>query len=74
MSRFNHADAAVHQAVTHLGSTHLLMEGVVVATNRCLSPSHPVFKVKVIPFMRFVIVDYTSTRLTKKCNIYKFFK
>ncbi|XP_060063390.1 allene oxide synthase-lipoxygenase protein-like isoform X2 [Ylistrum balloti] len=41
---FNNADCSYHQAFTHLGSTHLMMEGVTVVTNRNLSKSHPVFK------------------------------
>ncbi|KAK7498738.1 hypothetical protein BaRGS_00010115, partial [Batillaria attramentaria] len=31
---YNNADAAYHQSLTHLGFTHLLMEGVVVSTHR----------------------------------------
>ncbi|XP_033743197.1 allene oxide synthase-lipoxygenase protein-like [Pecten maximus] len=41
---FNNADCSYHQAFTHLGATHLMMEGTAVVTNRNLSKSHPVFK------------------------------
>ncbi|OWF44210.1 allene oxide synthase-lipoxygenase protein-like isoform X2 [Mizuhopecten yessoensis] len=41
---FNNADCSFHQSFTHLGATHLMMEGVAVVTNRNLSRSHPVFK------------------------------
>ncbi|XP_060063502.1 polyunsaturated fatty acid 5-lipoxygenase-like [Ylistrum balloti] len=41
---FNHADSTYHQSFTHLGGTHLMMEGVAVVTHRNLSPSHPIFK------------------------------
>lgn len=41
---YNNADAAYHQAVLHLGLTHLLMEGVILAIHRNISVSHPIFK------------------------------
>ncbi|XP_052831145.1 allene oxide synthase-lipoxygenase protein [Octopus bimaculoides] len=41
---YNNADAAIHQSLTHLAFTHLLMEGIVIATQRNISLSHPVFK------------------------------
>jgi arachidonate 15-lipoxygenase len=36
------ADGNLHQAVSHLAHTHLVMEPVVVAALRTLAPSHPV--------------------------------
>ncbi|CAI9737996.1 allene oxide synthase-lipoxygenase protein-like isoform X2 [Octopus vulgaris] len=41
---YNNADAAIHQSLTHLAFTHLLMEGIVISTQRNISLSHPVFK------------------------------
>ncbi|GAB1603283.1 arachidonate 5-lipoxygenase-like [Argonauta hians] len=41
---YNNADAAVHQSLTHLAFTHLLMEGIVIATKRNISLSHPIYK------------------------------
>lgn len=41
---FNNADANYHQACTHLGFTHLIMESAAVCANRNLSRSHPLFK------------------------------
>ncbi len=38
------ADGNVHEAVTHMGRTHLMMEPFVVSTLRRLAPSHPLFK------------------------------
>jgi len=40
----NLADSTVHQSLSHLGFTHLLMEGVCIATHRNLAHNHPVFR------------------------------
>jgi arachidonate 15-lipoxygenase len=37
------ADGNFHEAITHLGRTHLLAEPVAVCTLRQLAPSHPIF-------------------------------
>lgn len=37
-----HSDSLVHEAVTHLGYTHLAMEPVIIAFNRQLPDSHPI--------------------------------
>lgn len=41
---YNNADAAYHQSVLHIGWTHFLMEGVILAIHRNISVSHPIFK------------------------------
>ena len=38
------ADTNVHQAVSHLGRTHLFIEPFAIATHNQLSPSHPLFR------------------------------
>ncbi|XP_062589056.1 polyunsaturated fatty acid 5-lipoxygenase-like [Saccostrea cucullata] len=54
---YNVGDSNYHQAVTHLGFTHLLMEGVCVAANRCLSPSHPMFKLLAPHFLYIIPIN-----------------
>ncbi|KAL5011283.1 hypothetical protein ScPMuIL_009834 [Solemya velum] len=54
---FNNADAAYHQSLTHLGFTHLLMEGVTVATHRNLSQSHPLFKLLAHHFLYLIAIN-----------------
>ncbi|XP_078313312.1 allene oxide synthase-lipoxygenase protein-like [Crassostrea virginica] len=51
---YNVADSNYHQAITHLGNTHLIMEGFCIAANRCLSPTHPMFKL-LAPHFLFII-------------------
>ncbi|XP_061173092.1 polyunsaturated fatty acid 5-lipoxygenase-like [Saccostrea echinata] len=51
---YNVGDSNYHQAITHLGYTHLVMEGVCIAANRCLSPSHPMFKL-LAPHLLYII-------------------
>ncbi|CAL4105114.1 unnamed protein product [Meganyctiphanes norvegica] len=41
---YNNAEAQHHQALSHFGYTHTIMDGIAVASNRHLSPSHPVYK------------------------------
>lgn len=54
---FNNADASYHQSCTHLGFTHLLMEGVVVCTHRNLSPSHPLYKLLAPHFLFLLAIN-----------------
>ncbi|KAL4218062.1 Arachidonate 5-lipoxygenase [Mactra antiquata] len=51
---FNNADACIHQAVIHLGFTHMTMEGIAIITHRQLSRSHPVFKL-LAPHLLYLI-------------------
>ncbi|XP_066942820.1 polyunsaturated fatty acid lipoxygenase ALOX15B-like isoform X2 [Macrobrachium rosenbergii] len=54
---YNNAEAQHHQALTHLGYTHLLMEGVVICTHRNLSPSHPLFKLMAPHFLFLLAIN-----------------
>ncbi|XP_060580149.1 polyunsaturated fatty acid 5-lipoxygenase-like isoform X2 [Ruditapes philippinarum] len=62
---FNNADAQYHQAVTHLGYTHLIMEGIVVITHRTLSQSHPLFKLLAPHFIYLIAIN---TRAVNKLS------
>ncbi|CAG0917897.1 unnamed protein product [Notodromas monacha] len=53
----NNADASHHQACSHLGLTHLIMEGVCVCTHRNLSPSHPLFKLLAPHFLYLLAIN-----------------
>ncbi|XP_046544436.1 allene oxide synthase-lipoxygenase protein-like isoform X1 [Haliotis rubra] len=54
---YNNCDAMYHQSLTHLGYTHLLMEGVTVATHRNLSQSHPLFKLLAPHFLYLIAIN-----------------
>ncbi|XP_045180456.2 polyunsaturated fatty acid 5-lipoxygenase-like [Mercenaria mercenaria] len=62
---FNNADAQYHQAVTHLGYTHLIMEGFVVVTHRNMSQSHPLFKLLAPHFLYLIAIN---TRAVNKLS------
>ncbi|XP_061182686.1 polyunsaturated fatty acid 5-lipoxygenase-like [Saccostrea echinata] len=51
---FNVGDSNLHQTIAHLGCTHLILESECVAANRCLSPSHPMFKL-LAPHLLYII-------------------
>lgn len=54
---YNNADATHHQSLTHLGFTHLMMEGVVICTHRNLSPSHPLFRLMAPHFLFLLAIN-----------------
>ncbi|XP_061183313.1 polyunsaturated fatty acid 5-lipoxygenase-like [Saccostrea echinata] len=54
---FNVGDSNLHQTIVHLGCTHLILESVCVAGNRCLSPSHPMFKLLAPHFLYIIAIN-----------------
>lgn len=54
---YNNADASYHQSLTHLGFTHLLMEGIVVVTHRNISQSHPLFKLLAPHYLYLIAIN-----------------
>ncbi|KAL8593845.1 hypothetical protein ACOMHN_065322 [Nucella lapillus] len=54
---YNNADGAYHESHVHLGFTHLVMEGVVIASHRNLSQSHPVFKLLAPHFLYLLTIN-----------------
>ncbi|XP_054767861.2 allene oxide synthase-lipoxygenase protein-like [Lytechinus pictus] len=54
---FNNADASFHQSTTHLAYTHLIIESVAVATHRCLSQSHPMFRLLAPHFIFLIAIN-----------------
>ncbi|XP_046394318.1 polyunsaturated fatty acid 5-lipoxygenase-like [Ischnura elegans] len=54
---YNMAEAQHHQSSTHLGLTHLLMEGICVCTHRHISPSHPLFKLLAPHFLYLLAIN-----------------
>jgi len=54
---FNNADCSIHQACTHLGFTHLIVETICVASHRELSPSHPVFQLMAPHFLYLIAIN-----------------
>ncbi|WAR22053.1 LOX5-like protein [Mya arenaria] len=59
---FNNADAQVHQSISHLGYTHLIMEGFAVAAHRHLSTSHPIFKLLAPHFLYLMKINMLSIK------------
>ncbi|WAQ94822.1 LOX5-like protein [Mya arenaria] len=57
---FNCADAQVHQWIAHLGFTHIIMEGFVIATHRHLSQSHPIFKLLAPHFLYLIAINHRA--------------
>lgn len=60
---YNLADASYHQSLTHLGYTHLIMEGVCVSFHRNLSQSHPLFKLLAPHFLYLIAINTRGLEL-----------
>lgn len=56
------ADGNFHEAVTHLGRTHLLIEPFVVCTYRQLAPNHPLFVLLAPHFAGTLAINDASWR------------
>jgi arachidonate 5-lipoxygenase len=54
---YNHADANYHQSVSHLGFTHLMMEGASICTHRQLSTDHPIYKLLAPHFLYLMAIN-----------------
>ncbi|XP_053388344.1 allene oxide synthase-lipoxygenase protein-like [Mercenaria mercenaria] len=54
---FNVADSNYHQSVTHLGFTHLKMEGIAVCTHRQIHKNHPIFKLLMPHFLYLIAIN-----------------
>ncbi|WAR22078.1 ALOX8-like protein [Mya arenaria] len=54
---FNNADAQVHQSISHLGCTHLIIESFAIAAHRHLSTFHPIFKLLAPQFVYLVMIN-----------------
>lgn len=51
---FQACDGVVHEMSTHLGHTHLVMEGIGIAVRRNLAEAHPMLRL-LIPHLRFMM-------------------
>lgn len=58
---FNMVDAQYHETITHLGFTHLLMDGVSVCMHRYLSYRHPIYKL-LLPHFQYMHVINTNAQ------------
>jgi arachidonate 5-lipoxygenase len=54
---YNLADASFHQSCSHLGFTHLIMEGFAICTQRNLSSDHPVHKLLAPHFLYLIAIN-----------------
>ncbi len=51
---FQACDGVVHEMSTHLGHTHLVMEGIGIAARRNLAERHPIMRL-LVPHLRFMM-------------------
>lgn len=70
------ADATVHESVSHLGNTHLVLSGIIVAVSRHLPREHPIYMMlephfqQTLPLTQFAMdslikpVDYRYSSFT----------
>ncbi|VDI48217.1 Hypothetical predicted protein [Mytilus galloprovincialis] len=54
---YNLADSTYHQSLTHLNFTHLMMEGISVATKRHLALQHPIMKLLNAHFLYLMAIN-----------------
>lgn len=54
---FNMVDAQFHESITHLGLTHMLMDGVSVCMHRNISDRHPIYKLLLPHFQYMHIIN-----------------
>lgn len=52
---FQAADGVVHEMSSHLGRTHLAIEGIAIAAHRALDAHHPVLQL-LLPHLRFMFM------------------
>lgn len=60
---FNMVDAQYHESITHLGFTHILMDGVSVCMHRNLSDRHPIYKL-LLPHFQYMHVINNDAQST----------
>ena len=56
------ADANFHEAVSHLGRTHLFIEPFIIATHNQLSPTHPLFVLLTPHFEGTLAINEAASR------------
>jgi arachidonate 15-lipoxygenase len=57
------ADSTIHEAISHLACTHLLVDPFVVATHRQLPESHPVYRLLLPHFEGTILINFGAWKL-----------